>query len=537
MNKKIKVHRNVAKRQKLKSKRSLNITISTDSVIVIISAIMLFFTTLFIRLKVFENYVDFNKKPITAQNIFTYYRLISIIVLSLIIAIVYLYKIFKEKRFTKDYILICSGLIILSTIVSTIFSANKVASLWGIFYTTNGLISYVCLFVILYVLSNLEIKNYHITIFAHAINIVSIIVVLIAILEVTGNNLLGQYWFLKYYIPREYLVRLKDLNFIFGQTGYSASLMANFDYFGAYCGVFFPLIASLFITNKNIFSKVAFGIGSAMLFIGIIISGAAASHITTVVILIAIPILYLNRKNYISTIILYALIGLSTAALTMFTKSMQNQQVIDYLLSLLKSTKGIVMILICAVVYAGFLFIRKYLVKFRYIISKSGIIAATVAGVAGFTVFLAFFVKNYESIFSGRGYIWHHTWDLITKKLIGYGPDTLYYNFPQMTPMATGAGVDIVTRPHNIYLQFAFDTGIVGLVAFLVLMVMFLLSLIKKVEDEKDIARLNFDKAMILVVIAYLIQGLANDNHLSYSPILFALLGIGMAVAKSKENT
>jgi len=525
--------------KKTLKKGEIKISKIADNIIVLVTAVMVFFTTLFIRLKVFNNYLDYKQKAVVkdAQNIFTYYKLIVLMILCFIILMIFLFKLIsKNGLFRKDYVLICSGLIIAAAVLSTIMSKEKFVSLWGVFYTTNGLISYICLFTILYILSNIDLKNIHINIFMYTINLVSIIIVLLGVFELFGYNILNQYWFLKYYIPRDYLVRITDLNFIFNQTGKSAaSLMANFDYMGAYCCIFLPLIAAFFVASKNLFFKVSYAIGCGMLFTGVIISGASTAQIATLFVLLLMPMVLLNKKSYVSIIILYSLFALSSIVLLIFTRCFQNQEFAGFVVSILKHVKYDFLIILCLVVYFVILYLRRFFVEKRYKVSRIAIISGISAGITGFTAFLIFAVRNYETIFSGRGYIWHHTWDLILRRfIIGYGPDTLYYNFPQFTPIVGAESVQLITRTHNIYLQYIYDIGIVGLLAFIAMIIIFLLSLTKSLDIEKDETKRGFIKGMIVLVIAYLIQGFANDNHLVYTPILFAILGLGMSASKIK---
>ena len=78
--------------------------------------------------------------------------------------------------------------------------------------------------------------------------------------------------------------------------------------------------------------------------------------------------------------------------------------------------------------------------------------------------------KRKESFASGRGYIWSRTFPLLKKALfIGYGPDTIIYEFPQndiVGKLNYGAIWTIISKPHSWYLQTAFGSGVLSLVSF-----------------------------------------------------------------------
>lgn len=141
-----------------------------------------------------------------------------------------------------------------------------------------------------------------------------------------------------------------------------------------------------------------------------------------------------------------------------------------------------------------------------------------------------------ERLGSARGYIWSRTLPLIKERpLIGYGPDTFAFAFPQndllgkwyayRTPAMT------VDKPHNLYLQIAVNQGLIALVVFLVLIVTYIVQSIKLYALRKGYN--NFDivgVALLLAIIGYLGAGVFNDSIVSVAPIFWVLLGTGIGV-------
>jgi hypothetical protein len=82
--------------------------------------------------------------------------------------------------------------------------------------------------------------------------------------------------------------------------------------------------------------------------------------------------------------------------------------------------------------------------------------------------------KNNLSFGNGRGYIWSRSLPLIKDTLfIGHGADTYFLHFPHNDYVGkynTGWNINaIVDKPHNMYIGMAVNTGVISLLAFLIL--------------------------------------------------------------------
>lgn len=157
----------------------------------------------------------------------------------------------------------------------------------------------------------------------------------------------------------------------------------------------------------------------------------------------------------------------------------------------------------------------------------------------------ALFTKQ-GSMFSGRGYIWSRTIPLLKDSaFIGAGPDTFVYSFPQedyVGKMNYGFQSQVITKPHNMYLQIFMQTGGISCLAFI------LLYIIYAIESLKTYAKSSFktfvEKIGVLIfvgTIGYMISGLINDSTVTVAPVFWALLGIGFAcnrlIRESKEKS
>lgn len=147
-----------------------------------------------------------------------------------------------------------------------------------------------------------------------------------------------------------------------------------------------------------------------------------------------------------------------------------------------------------------------------------------------------------ESLFSGRGYIWARTIPLLKDYIIkGSGPDTYTLVFPQDDYIGlenNGYRGSVVTKPHNLFLQIGIQTGVISLIAFLALyLIYFIQSIRLYVKNKFESYSAQIGVGIFLATIGYMIGGITNDSTITVSPIFWILLGIGFAMnQKIKEE-
>lgn len=145
-----------------------------------------------------------------------------------------------------------------------------------------------------------------------------------------------------------------------------------------------------------------------------------------------------------------------------------------------------------------------------------------------------------EKIGSSRGYIWSRTLPLLKNCLItGYGPDTYAYIFPQNDYLAKyysyqdfGEGFYItVDKPHNLYLQIFFSNGLIALIAFLAIVIFYLVDCFRLYALRKEYrSEQIMGAAVMLGIVGYLAAGLFNDSVVHVAPVFWILLGTGAAL-------
>lgn len=143
-----------------------------------------------------------------------------------------------------------------------------------------------------------------------------------------------------------------------------------------------------------------------------------------------------------------------------------------------------------------------------------------------------------ERLGSNRGYIWSRSLPLLKDTIIkGVGPDNYWLAFPQWdywakTYFSSGYGSwDITDKPHNMYLQWGINNGVVALLSLLVVFGIYLF------RSGRELFRWNqsdpdrtFKVGILCAVVGYLATGMFNDSITSIAPIFWTLLGLGIAM-------
>lgn len=146
----------------------------------------------------------------------------------------------------------------------------------------------------------------------------------------------------------------------------------------------------------------------------------------------------------------------------------------------------------------------------------------------------AVFTDHYR-LFNGRGYIWAKTIPLLKEYIIlGSGADSFTFVFPQsdyLSAYKSGYENMLITKPHNIYLQTAVQTGVLSLVLLLVFYAIYAIDCLrlyfmKQIVDDGA----AYAIAIFAGTTGFLVLSLINDSTICVTPVFCALLGTGLAL-------
>jgi putative inorganic carbon (HCO3(-)) transporter len=131
---------------------------------------------------------------------------------------------------------------------------------------------------------------------------------------------------------------------------------------------------------------------------------------------------------------------------------------------------------------------------------------------------------------------WQATLALIARRpLLGYGPDTLELVFPGVYPpqlvyyQGRGAGVD---RAHNLFLDWAVTTGLVGLLAELLLLLAFLCVAWRAARQAADPGRRALLIACLAAAAANVAGNLVSFDVTATATARWALLALAAALTR-----
>lgn len=151
----------------------------------------------------------------------------------------------------------------------------------------------------------------------------------------------------------------------------------------------------------------------------------------------------------------------------------------------------------------------------------------------------SFGMEGHYDFASNRGYIWSRTFPLLKRALLlGVGRDNFAYAFPNddyVGKVNCGFNEQIVTKPHNMYLQIWVQDGLPALLAFLALYLLLFGRTIRKCfKKGKWNHSQKISLAFLCGVSGYFVAGLANDSSICVAPVFWVLFGVAFAVLRSE---
>ncbi len=142
---------------------------------------------------------------------------------------------------------------------------------------------------------------------------------------------------------------------------------------------------------------------------------------------------------------------------------------------------------------------------------------------------------GYENYASGRGYIWSRTIPLLRDRIFyGTGPDTFSFAFPNrdyVNKYNYSFLQQLISKPHNMYLQIGVQTGVLSLIAFVSFYMFYFFSSIKLYIREEQFNFYSYVGIAILIsTSSYMVSGIANDSSITVAPIFWVLIGLGIII-------
>lgn len=444
-------------------------------------------------------------------------------------------KLHKPKWYTMLSITDCAfGVLILSSGISTLFSAYPLDSLTGNQGRNNGLILMIFYFLVYIIISRTyKFKEYVFITFAVASAVVSVL----CILNFFGIDPLGMY------------------------KGYSAQVVNDFtstignkNLMSSFCCITIPVLLMLFMNSENKIAKYIYLTSSSIGFAGIICADSDSGFLGLIPLLVIIFLYYIRNihklKDYFIGISLMLISGKVLAVLCLYLpeKSLGAIQI------LLLHSKLSYILLGCSVILAVALWIADR--KFEnYLLPKAvqyiaiGIFAVGIVALMGLIIYYTFidaktplnsFMKYFrfdEKWGTHRGFMWIKSMDIVKNSsakdiLFGCGPDTFKSAFaPYFDELNEKYGNTATNCAHNELLNYLITIGIVGLLSYLTMVISVIVRAVK--YRKQNPLTIVFASA----VLCYLMQSVVNIAQPITTPLFFIFIALTeSAVRQAKTN-
>ncbi|KYH34457.1 O-antigen ligase [Clostridium tepidiprofundi DSM 19306] len=234
---------------------------------------------------------EFWKGQKVNYDFFSYYKMIGILILSILAVIALLILVLKKEialKKTYFYIPIC--VYSFFVIMSTIFSEYKSASLWGYPDRYEGMFALLAYILILIVTINIMNSERSIKILIYSLFASASIIGIIGILQYFGHDIFGTSFGKNLILPGKYKKLASGLKFTLGEHKIYATLF-HYNYVGSYMAMLFPLTLTFAVLIKNKKAKIMVSILSILMFANWVGSGSRAGLVGGIIALVVIIIM------------------------------------------------------------------------------------------------------------------------------------------------------------------------------------------------------------------------------------------------------
>ncbi|MBB5150475.1 O-antigen ligase family protein [Ureibacillus thermosphaericus] len=448
----------------------------------------------------------------TKGDIFTYYKFLLILIITIVSAILLLIKLFfmngTIRKTVLNYIL---GLFAISIVISTIFSPNISIALAGQYNRSDGAISWLCYIALMFIAMNINYPKNAVNKIIYSLYPFVFINFIIITMNFTGNDLMQKEW-------------VKKLVTVFLPEGANlaegAQLVGTLNQWNYMSGMF-AIMTVIFLAAALV--------GENWLY----------SIINTVVAVLSIAIMFMSisTSGFVTVLILFL-------------------PIVIILFRLDNKLKGIIILTIFLVLSGGTLhFLSKenpkvWAESFGFLIDKNPYEEESASqSTTNFELINRVYAsdRTFElpelperavAAGTGRVYIWEKTFDLLKDRLLlGYGLDSLMYNFPHYNIDARAGLFDenqIVDKPHNIFVGILYGTGLVGFISLILVFATTMIYLIKAFIKKVDIQYFILGIASL----GYFVQGMFNDSLPGISGVAWITIGIfvGQILNENKKD-
>ncbi|MBP2242356.1 hypothetical protein J2Z40_002930 [Cytobacillus eiseniae] len=439
------------------------------------------------------------------SDIFTFYKFVILLIGTLILSLIFLYKVFfAGYTIPKSKLNIVTGLFAVMILLSAIFAPNKTLALFGMFNRHEGTLTYLCYIALFFIASNIKFTNKQLRWFIYILYPFVIINALLGLLSFFGFDIL------KYEFGKAILYSgLPEGSSL--QEG--SKFIATINH-GNYVSGIAAVLIVLFLTSALLDEKLLrtqINLLFALITFALMLSSLSSSGFVTLLSIIPFIVLLIikasNKKKFVLTGLTFLI--LSTGIFTIM--SSHNSKVWDETFGIILSN-------------------NPFNQEDNKEMGSNFSLAHNVFAAEELEYNFPKLPESGVGAGSGRLYIWGETWELIKERpLLGYGLDTLPYHFPQNDP-GKHSNIEtynvVVDKPHNMYVGVVYGSGIIAILVMLILIFnIFIKTVINLWKKQNKILA-----ALFISTVAYVLQALFNDSLIGVTVIFWISLGVLLSV-------
>lgn len=448
-------------------------------------------------------------------DLFTHYKALVVVIITILASIMFLSKIlFMNGEIRKTKLNYAIGAFAVAIVLSTIFSPNISITFGGLYNRSDGAISWLCYLTLFFIAMNIDYPKKALNYILYSLYPFVIINLFIITMNFYGNDLLQK-------------AAVKKVVTLFLPEGASISegsaligTLNQWNYMSGMFAIMVVLFLAAAIFEGNIIRSIVHMI-MGLASISVVLMSISSSGFLTIVLLFPIVIFYLFKTKTKKQGILVLSVFLILVVPVFHVLATQTPKVWYESIGLVFKHNP----------YDVYVEPESTSYKF----DSEGLFFTKAFAAEKFE--LPVLPERSTATGSGRIYIWDKTLNLVKERpFLGYGLDTLMYNFPHYDIDARAGMYDeniITDKPHNTYVGLLYGTGVIGLLSVILLIV---LSLVKPLK----IARKNNSSVLWILGIAwgaYLIQAVFNDSLPGTSAPMWTIAGILLAMTlREKEQ-
>lgn len=453
-------------------------------------------------------------------DIFSYYKYIFLIIVTVLIGILFIYKVmFLQHNISKSRVNLFLGIFVVAVTLSAIVSPYKSLALHGMYNRHEGTITMICYLALFFVAANMKFTSKQISGLLYALYPFVVINMVLSLAVFNEQNLLEVGWI---------------NNFILGSIPEGAQVSETAKLWGTvsnpnYISGIGAVLAVLFLTwaafdeNKL---RTSINVLMAIVSFSMVLTSLSTSGFLTFIALLPFILLlvFFSKQKMKSLLVLVIFFLMATSILIPYAN--KNPRVWDETIGFLIKKNPF-----AEQQQVSLMNIDDDIIKdgLNEIFLPSRAFAEEIDSNVKFTI--PSLPEPGQGAGTGRVYNWEKTLELVKERpLFGYGLDTFPYFFPQNDPdkiANLGSSEIIIDKPHNFFINIIYGTGILSFVSFIMLIVLIIVKQIQIFIKSRKLSNgSEVSICMFLSCIAYLVQGLFNDSIIGTAPIFWIFLGV-----------